>query len=59
MTLRQPHDCVRCGSAISPDDEFAAVDVLDPDGELHVLLCVTCSSDLRAFLDGSAADGDE
>lgn len=55
MTLRRPHDCVRCGSRIEPGEEFAAVDVLDPDGELQVLLCPPCGRDLRAFLD----DGSE
>ncbi|GAB6879910.1 hypothetical protein JCM17823_21840 [Halorubrum gandharaense] len=59
MTLRRTHDCVRCGRAITPGDEFAAVDVLDPDGELRVLLCVGCGGDLRAFLDGNGADGKE
>lgn len=52
MTLRRPHDCVRCGTTIEPDEEFAAVDVLDPAGELQVLLCPACGEDLRAFLGG-------
>jgi len=50
VTLRRPHDCVRCGRTITPDDEFAAVDVLDPDGDLQVLLCTDCGDDLRGFL---------
>jgi hypothetical protein len=48
--LQRPHDCVRCGETIEPGAEYGAVDVLDPDGELQVLLCVDCSVDLRAFL---------
>lgn len=52
MTLRRPHDCVRCGSTIRPNEEFSAVDVLDPEGELQVLLCVDCGAALRGFLDG-------
>lgn len=52
MTLREPHDCVRCGERIDPGEEFAAVDVLDPQGELQVLLCPACGRGLRSFLDG-------
>ncbi|WP_092816534.1 hypothetical protein [Halopenitus malekzadehii] len=53
MTLRRSHDCVRCGTSIDPGEEFGAVDVLDPVGELQVLVCVDCAADLRAFLDGT------
>jgi len=52
MALRRAHDCVRCGRTIEPGDRFSAVDVLDPEGELKVLLCRGCGADLRAFLDG-------
>jgi len=52
VTLRRPHDCARCGARIGPDAEFAAVDVLDPDGELSVLLCRDCAAALRRFVDG-------
>ncbi|SDY55172.1 hypothetical protein [Halopenitus persicus] len=60
MTLRRPHDCVRCGKTIDPGEEFGAVDVLDPAGELRVLLCVDCAEALRTFLGGTdngGADG--
>ena len=50
--LRRPHDCVRCGRTIAPGEEYGAVDVLDPEGDLRVLLCPACAGDLRAFLDG-------
>ncbi len=58
MTLRQPHDCTRCDARIHPGEEFAAVDVLDPDGEIQTLLCPACATALREFLDVSddAAD---
>ncbi|WP_280537615.1 hypothetical protein [Halopenitus sp. POP-27] len=56
MTLRRSHDCVRCGTSIDPGEEFGAVDVLDPVGELQVLLCVDCAADLRAFLSGGMDD---
>ncbi|WP_157744197.1 hypothetical protein [Halopenitus persicus] len=55
MTLRRSHDCIRCGTPIDPGDEFGAVDVLDPDGELQVLVCVDCAAALRAFLEGTEA----
>jgi hypothetical protein len=31
---------------------FAAVDALDADGELRVLLCADCGRALRRFVDG-------
>jgi hypothetical protein len=31
---------------------YGALDLLDADGEVQVLLCRSCASDLRAFLDG-------
>ncbi|GAB3412238.1 hypothetical protein GCM10027435_04700 [Haloparvum alkalitolerans] len=55
MTLVRPHDCVRCGATIRPGEEFGAVDVLDPDGDLEVLLCPDCAAALRRFLDGDLA----
>ncbi|MFC4357625.1 hypothetical protein ACFO0N_06635 [Halobium salinum] len=54
MTLRRPHDCRRCGCRIEPDDTFAAVDVLDADGELRALLCPDCGRALREFVDGDS-----
>jgi hypothetical protein len=57
VTLRRPHDCVRCGETIDPGEEFGAVDVLDPVGELQVLLCVDCAEALRTFLEGAEAYG--
>ncbi|WP_176696708.1 hypothetical protein [Haloparvum sedimenti] len=54
MTLVRPHDCVRCGVTIQPGEEFGAVDVLDPDGDLEVLLCPDCAAALRRFLDGGS-----
>ncbi|ESS11265.1 MAG: hypothetical protein A07HR60_01317 [uncultured archaeon A07HR60] len=63
MTLRHPHDCARCGGRIRPGEEFAAVDVLDPDGEIQELLCPGCARELREFLgtqdEGGYADGDD
>ena len=50
--LRRPHDCARCGATIRPGDEYAAVDALDPEGDLNVLLCVECARAFRDFLDG-------
>ena len=57
MTLRHPHDCARCGGRIRPGEEFAAVDILDPDGEIQQLLCPGCAQELREFLGGQ--DGDD
>jgi|APHM01.1.fsa_nt_gi hypothetical protein len=51
MTLRHPHDCARCGGRIRPGEEFAAVDILDPDGEIQQLLCPECARELRKFLE--------
>ena len=50
--LRRPHECVRCGRTIRPGEEYGAVDVLDPQGDLRVLLCRSCAAAHRAFLDG-------
>ncbi|WP_158237351.1 hypothetical protein [Halegenticoccus soli] len=45
------HACYRCGSRVHPArDAYAAVDVLDADGELKVLLCRECGRELRSFL---------
>jgi hypothetical protein len=57
--LRRPHDCVRCDATIDPGEEYGAVDVLDPEGDLAVLLCVDCARDLRAFLDGELRERDD
>jgi len=47
----QPHDCHRCGETIAPGDVYGALDLLDADGELQVMLCRSCSAALRDFLD--------
>lgn len=52
MTLRDSHDCRRCGATIDPGDVFSAVDVLDADGELRALLCADCGRGLRQFVAG-------
>jgi hypothetical protein len=54
--VRRTHPCRRCGAAINPGDVYAAVDVLDAEGRLRVLLCRSCAADLRAFVDGVDAD---
>jgi hypothetical protein len=46
----RPHDCHRCGATIGPGHVYGALDLLDADGELRVLLCRSCSASLRAFL---------
>lgn len=56
MTLRRPHDCRRCGATIRPGEVFTAVDALDADGELRVLLCADCGRALRRFVDGEAIE---
>ena len=53
MTLQQSHDCVRCGETIDPGDVFSAVDVLDGDGDLNILLCEVCGPGLRSYIDGA------
>jgi hypothetical protein len=53
----RPHACRRCGATIGPGHVYGALDLLDADGELRVLLCRSCSADLRHFLDGHPADG--
>lgn len=58
MTLRRPHDCRRCGSPIEPGETFAAVDVLDADGELRALLCPDCGRALRRFV-GAGSSSEE
>ncbi|WP_251329264.1 hypothetical protein [Haloplanus pelagicus] len=47
----RPHDCHRCGGTIEPGHVYGALDLLDADGELRVLLCRSCAADLRDFLD--------
>ena len=47
----RPHDCYRCGGTIERGHVYGALDRVDADGELRVLLCRSCSADLRAFLD--------
>jgi hypothetical protein len=54
--LRRTHQCDRCGTAIEPGDVYAAIDGVDPDGELRVLLCRSCGRRLRAFLDGDTEE---
>ena len=51
MVVRS-HECPRCGDDISPGDLYSVLDLLDAEGELHVILCPDCGADLRAFLDG-------
>ena len=51
MAVR-PHPCYRCGAEIPAGEPFAAVDLLDPEGELSIMLCQDCAATLRAFLDG-------
>jgi len=46
----RPHDCFRCGATIEPGDIYGALDLLDAEGDLRVLLCRSCSADLRDFL---------
>ncbi|MFC6989857.1 hypothetical protein ACFQJD_16215 [Haloplanus sp. GCM10025708] len=46
------HPCVRCGDDVDPGHVYSAVDVLDAEGELHVILCRECGSELREFLAG-------
>jgi hypothetical protein len=58
MTLRHPHNCTRCDARIHPGEEFAAVDILDPDGEIQTLLCPACATDLREFLGACNHDTD-
>jgi hypothetical protein len=48
--LRRTHQCDRCGVAIEPGDLYAAIDGVDADGELRVLLCRSCGEAFRAFL---------
>jgi hypothetical protein len=50
--VRRTHHCRRCGAAIDPGDVYAAIDVLDAEGRLRTLLCRSCGTDLRAFVDG-------
>jgi len=47
----RPHSCYRCDGTIEPGDLYGAIDVLDPDGELQVLLCRRCAAALRDFLE--------
>jgi len=47
----RPHDCYRCGATIEPGHVYGALDLLDADGDLRVLLCRSCSAALREFLD--------
>jgi hypothetical protein len=53
--VRRTHYCRRCGAAIDPGDVYAAVDVLDAEGRLRVLLCRSCATALRTFVDGRDA----
>ncbi|WP_318568292.1 hypothetical protein [Salinigranum marinum] len=53
--VRRTHHCRRCGAAIEPGDVYAVVDVLDAEGRIRELLCRSCGTELRAFVDG---DGD-
>ncbi|MFB6103036.1 MAG: hypothetical protein ABEJ73_10780 [Haloplanus sp.] len=48
----QSHPCYRCGATIEPGHVYGALDLLDADGDLRVLLCRSCSAALRDFLDG-------
>ena len=57
--LRRTHQCDRCGAAIEPGDVYAAIDGVDADGELRVLLCRRCSRAFRAFLDGDGGRTDQ
>ncbi|WP_152039744.1 hypothetical protein [Salinigranum salinum] len=57
--VRRTHHCRRCDAAIDPGDVYAAVDVLDAEGRLRVLLCRSCATELRAFVDGHDTDGCE
>jgi hypothetical protein len=54
--VRRTHHCRRCDAAIDPGDVYAAVDVLDAEGRLRVLLCPSCAAALRAFVDGRDTD---
>lgn len=47
----RPHPCHRCGDVIEPGHVYGALDLLDADGELTVLLCRPCSAALRDFLE--------
>jgi hypothetical protein len=47
----RPHDCHRCGETIEPGHVYGALDLLDAEGELRVLLCRSCAAALRDFLD--------
>ncbi|WP_164974633.1 hypothetical protein [Halegenticoccus tardaugens] len=45
------HACRRCGARFHPArDVYAAVDVMDAQGDLKVLLCRDCARALRGFL---------
>jgi hypothetical protein len=54
--VRRTHHCRRCDAAIEPGDVYAAVDVLDAEGRLRVLLCRSCATALRAFVGGRDTD---
>ncbi|WP_248897913.1 hypothetical protein [Haloplanus halobius] len=46
----RPHPCYRCGTTIEPGHVYGALDLLDAEGELQVLLCRSCAAELRDFL---------
>jgi hypothetical protein len=47
----RPHPCYRCGETIEPGHVYGALDLLDADGDLEVLLCRRCAAALRDFLE--------
>jgi ribosomal protein L24E len=50
--LQRTHQCDRCEAAIEPGDVYGAIDGVDADGSVRVLLCRRCSKAFRRFLDG-------